>query len=86
MENNNYEKWKEKYYYEKVIDMDKFFDDNDKKLMKQLGANMNYTKYEFERVKGEIIDIEESLEKIGVNKQDYDSLLQKFDKVSEIFY
>lgn len=86
MENDSYKKWEEKYYYEKVINMDEYFNEADIKMMKKLGVNMNYTKFEFERIKGAVIDAEANFPNLGVSEKDYDSLLEKFDKISERFF
>lgn len=86
MESMNYKRWEDKYYYERVIDMEEYFNDADIKMLKKLGVNMNYTKFEFERIKGDVIDAESNFSNLGISEEDYESLLEKFDKISRRFF
>lgn len=93
MKKIDYEKWKEDYNKKEFIDLRKYFDDKDTEILKKLGIELKdklYTVYEFDLLDSKLLsfyqdeEIEnDKLSETGVNLEEYEELLNKFDKVQE---
>lgn len=105
-----FKEWDEKYHTKEFVDVMKYLTNNDKKILKKLGITVKeqiYTEYEFDILKSEIIkyyiddtmDEEDlaivvPLEGTGVNRDEYNTLIEKVEKIekkydskrSEIYY
>ena len=58
MDDDFYEKWKEKYYNKKFIEIDKYLTENDFEILNKLGIKVEkkiYTEYEFELLNMELL-------------------------------
>lgn len=100
MKNNwNYEEWNERYHTKKVVNLKLYFNENDFKLLENLGSKVEdkiYTAYEFEVFNLEVLayyvddDMDDdelknakSLEGTGVSQSDYSQLLSKLDQIKK---
>lgn len=92
------DKWRDKYYNKQFIDLNKYLDEDNIKILNKLGITIEqkiYTEYEYdileqkvlEYYKDEDTDEEElqyvkSLEDRGVSNEEYQNLLKIFDKIT----
>lgn len=90
--------WKERYYNKRNIDVMKFLNSNDIELLNKLGITVKsklYSNYEFDIIEGLLIryyidqDMSEeelaeskTLEGTGVTREQYNLLIEKFEKIS----
>ena len=89
-----YKKWYEKYSTEELVDLKKYFNEEDFEILRKLGISIRdkiYTEREFEELDGNYIlyynedGMEEgikSLENTGVSREEYNRLLDKFHKIN----
>lgn len=90
-------KWKEKYFNQKVVDVNKEFNDNEKITLQKLGIkllNKIYTEYEFELLDGDVIlyyyneemteDEKAECKKLpdNVSREEYNNLLDKITVIN----
>ena len=94
----NSEGWREMYMNKEIVDLKKYFTQEDFEIIKKLGIEILdkvYTEREFEVLDGEYIlyyyeddmtDEEKadtkSLEGTGVSREEYNTLLKKFEKIN----
>lgn len=97
----DYEKWKEKYYNSRIIYIYDFFNKNDFKVLEKLNITVEdkkYTESEYDVIKfflnlyySEKYDEEEekaymkSLSEKDVSQEDYNRLLEIFEKIDNQF-
>lgn len=100
-QNIEFEEWQEKYWNDKVIDINKYLTEKDCEILKDLGItieNKIYTMQEYCAMKQEFYlyyedeeDDEESkefkknLEDTGVTKRQYNSILNKINEIDQIY-
>ena len=93
-----YKEWYEKYCNDEVVDLKKYFTQEDFEIIKKLGIEILdkiYTEREFEVLDGEYISYyyedemtdeekaeTKSLEGTGVSREEYNTLLKKFEKIN----
>lgn len=94
----NYDEWYKKYHNEEIIDLDKYLNKEDKKILKKLKIplkNKILTNYEYDVIKEELLEyyldddmdtLELSmckpLDNTGVSRDEYNEVLKKFEKIS----
>jgi len=94
----NYDEWYKKYHNEEIIDLDKYLNKEDKKILKKLKISLKdkvLTNYEYDVIKGELLEyyldddmdtLELSmckpLDNTGVSRDEYNEVLKKFEKIS----
>lgn len=97
--NLKYSKWKEEYYSNKRIELKKNFNHYELETLNKLGIIVErnkYTEYEYhimemllysyyeEDEKGNIVETERLKEK-GIEKKEYEEILDKFSKISSYY-
>lgn len=91
-----YDEWKDKYYDQEVVDLNKYFSEKDFELIGKLGIivlEKVYTESEFENLYSNILkfykenELEQKklLDNVGVTTEEYNEFLKKIKKVSEVF-
>ena len=97
----NYEKWSEKYHNKEVVDLKKLLTEDELKVMEKLGIKLKdkiYTEYELEVISMELLayykdddmskkelEFSKSLDDTGVNKEEYNKLLDKFENINKSY-
>lgn len=90
MKSFEYEKWKEKYFKSKIINFYKHLNEEDIKILRKLEIvieNKIYTEYEFDIIEEKLITYYEKDNQLinGVTRKQYNNILRKFDKISDIY-
>lgn len=96
-----YEKWKERYFNNKIIDIFRYLNEEDIEVLRRLKIIIEkkiYTEYEFDIIEQDLIayykdENEMTKEELGnvkplingVSKEQYNNILEKFDKISYIY-
>ena len=92
-----FEKWKKKYYGEKIVDFSKFLKKHDIEVLKKLGIEIDltkvYTEYEYDLLDMELIAYYEDAEYLDGTKvspeknvEDYNVSKEDYNRIHEIFY
>lgn len=97
----DYEKWKEKYYNQEIVDLKKHLSESDFENLKKLGIEILdkiYTEHEFELLNMDVLeyykdedDVAEpiieikSLEGTGVSQEQYNELLNHIEEINSIY-
>ena len=92
-----FEKWKKKYYGEKIVDFSKFLTQNDVEVLKKLEIEIDitkiYTEYEYDLLDMELIAYYEDAEYLDGSKvppeknvEDYNVSKEDYNRILEIFF
>lgn len=103
MNDNFYEKWKEKYYNKRFIEIEKYLTEKDFEIFNKLAIKVErklYTEHEFELLNMNLLayyddpeeylseeekQFQKSLEGTNVSKVEYNRLLEKINKMNNIY-
>lgn len=102
LEHKKYLEWNETYHNEEIVDLKKHLSAEDFEIIVKLGSKIKdkvYTEYEFEVLNMELLayykteDMNEeelkevkSLEGTGVSRKQYNDLMEKIEKINEIYH
>lgn len=94
----NYEKWKDKYYNKKVVNIKECLDENDIDILKKLKVEVEdkiYTEHEWEILYLAVLEyydstelsdeekkMQKTLEGTGINREQYNYLLEKINNIN----
>lgn len=97
----SYEEWQDKYYNEKIIEINKFFNKSDKQILKKFNIfliNKLYTMDEYATIKYKLfeyyedeedteedIKLKKSLKDIHVTQEQLNKLLKKCSKIDKSY-
>lgn len=95
----DFEKWKNHFFSEQIVDLKKYFDDKDFEILNKLKIEVKdkiYTESEFEQLYSKYLQYYLSnnaeddellnikpLESTGVSREDYNKLLSKMEKINQ---
>lgn len=96
---NSYEKWRYKYYNNKIVELKKYINKRDMEILKKLDILIEdkiYTLYEYDMIVYELLlyyedetdddsHFKKSLEDKHVDKKDYVELSKKVVEISNLF-
>lgn len=92
-----FEKWKKKYYGEKIVDFSNFLKKSDIEILEKLEIKVDltkiYTEYEYDLLDMELISYYEDAEYLDGTKippeknvEDYNVSKEDYNRIHEIFY
>ena len=98
----NSEGWREMYMNKEIVDLKKYFNNEEFDLFRKLGIEIKdkiYTEYEFEILDMDILayykdddmtkeelEITKNLEETGVSKEEYEKLLKKMEEINTLYH
>ena len=92
-----FEKWKKKYYGEKIVDFSNFLKESDIEILEKLGIKVDltkiYTEYEYDLLDMELIAYSEDAEYLDGTKippeknvEDYNVSKEDYNRILKIFF